>query len=165
MTKPDYDKVDPRYDLVLERNVDVPPELVWQAWTTPEHIKKWFAPLPWTTPYCEIDLRPGGYNRITMRSPEGKDFPNEGCYLELIENRKIVFTNTLVGGYRPAPDMGAAGLPFTGVLTFEPHGTGTKYTARAMHRDEAGRKAHDEMGFHHGWGQCLDQLVALMKKE
>jgi activator of Hsp90 ATPase-like protein len=76
---------DPRLDLLLERVVDVPPELVWAAWTTPEHVKKWFTPAPWTTVDCEIDLRPGGIFRFVMRSPEGQEFPNVGCYLEIVK--------------------------------------------------------------------------------
>ena len=48
---------DPSLDLLLERVVDVPVELVWKAWTTPDLIKQWFAPRPWTTPECKIDLR------------------------------------------------------------------------------------------------------------
>jgi uncharacterized protein YndB with AHSA1/START domain len=54
---------DPRLDLVLERVVDVAPELVWAAWTVPAHVKKWFTPAPWKTVDCEIDLRPGGIFR------------------------------------------------------------------------------------------------------
>ena len=50
----------PGLDLILERVVDVPRELVWRAWTTPEHLMKWFTPVPWKTIACEIDLRPGG---------------------------------------------------------------------------------------------------------
>ena len=50
---------DPKLDLVLERVVDVPPHLVWEAWTQPEHLKKWFCPRPWKTIDCEMDLRPG----------------------------------------------------------------------------------------------------------
>ena len=69
----DY-KPDSKLDLVLERVVDVPPELVWAAWTRPEHIVKWFTPEPWIIVDCEIDLRPGGIFRTTMRSPEGRDF-------------------------------------------------------------------------------------------
>src|SRR5216683_7570134 len=83
-------KLDPRLDLLLERVVDVPPELVWAAWTTPEHVKKWFTPAPWTTVDCEIDLRPGGIFRFVMRSPEGQEFPNVGCYLEIVKNQKLV---------------------------------------------------------------------------
>ena len=149
---------DPRLDLVLERVVDVPVDLVWAAWTQPEHIKKWFTPAPWTTTDCEIDLRPGGIFRTTMRSPEGKDFPNIGCFLEVIPNRRLIFTDTLLPGYRPA-----AKPFFTGIVSMEPQGNGTRYTAIGMHADEATRERHEEMGFHSGWGKALDQLVAYMK--
>lgn len=158
MTQPKH-PVDPRLDLVLERVVDVPPELVWAAWTQPEHLIKWFAPLPWTTVDCEIDLRPGGIFRCVMRSPEGQDMPNTGCYLEVVENQKLVWTDALVPGYRPST------TPFfTAVILLEPHGSGTKYTAIAIHKDEEVRKQHEEMGFHQGWSQCLDQLVELAKQ-
>src|SRR5262245_26883143 len=87
---------DPHLDLVLERVVDVAPELVWAAWTEPEHLKKWFTPDPWQTVDCEIDLRPGGIFRTVMRSPEGKNFPNVGCYLEVVPNQKLVWTGALL---------------------------------------------------------------------
>jgi len=155
-------KPDPRLDLVLERVVDVPPKLVWAAWTTPEYIKKWFTPAPWQTVDCEIDLRPGGIFRFVMRSPEGKEYPNAGCYLEVIENEKLVWTAALGPGYRP---QNPPGVPlFTAVILLEPHGAGTKYTAIAIHGDEEATKKHSEMGFHDGWGKALDQLVAFAKK-
>jgi uncharacterized protein YndB with AHSA1/START domain len=151
-------KPDPKLDLVLERVIDVPPELVWAAWTKPEHIKKWLTPAPWTTVDCEIDLRPGGMFRSVMRSPEGQDFPNIGCFLEVVPNRRLVWTDALLPGYRPSDN------PFmTAVIDIEPQGKGTRYTATAIHRDEAARKKHEEMGFHEGWGKALDQLVALAK--
>ena len=153
-----YDKVNPELDLVLERVVDVPPALVWQAWTQPKHLKKWFAPAPWTVTECEIDLRPGGICRTVMRSPEGQDFPNVGCYLEIVEGKKIVFTDALGPGFRPSENPF-----FTAVVTIEPHGKGTKYTARAIHGVKANREKHEAMGFHTGWGTCLDQMVALIK--
>ncbi|MBA2486580.1 MAG: SRPBCC family protein [Nitrospira sp.] len=160
---------DPRLDLVLERIVDVPPELVWAAWTTPEHVKHWFTPAPWKTVECEIDLRPGGLFRTVMRSPEGQDFPNDGCYLEIITHQKLVWTNALAPGYRPATFSGVeetdcGSIVFTAVISLEPYEQGTKYTALAMHKDEQGRKRHEEMGFHEGWGKALDQLVAYTKK-
>ena len=96
------DDHDPVRDLVLRRSVAVPPALIWAGWTQPEHLKKWFAPAPWTVSSCEIDLRPGGMCRTVMRSPEGQEFPNVGCYLEIIENQKLVFTDALAPGYRPA---------------------------------------------------------------
>lgn len=155
--------IDPKLDLVLERTVDVSPELVWMAWTEPEHLKKWFTPAPWTTVDCEIDLRPGGVFRTVMRSPEGEDFPGQGCYLEIVPHRKLVWTDALEAGYRPAREDPKASFRFTATVLLEPHGSGTKYTAIAMHPDRACREKHEAMGFQAGWGKALDQLVAHVK--
>jgi len=167
MTRSQLQEPDPKLDLVLERVVDVPRDLVWTAWTTPEHLKKWFTPKPWMTVDCEIDPRPGGIFRTVMRSPEGQEFPSVGCYLEVIPNERLVWTNALGPGYRPATTSSEAAecdqFPFTAVLTLEPHGQGTKYTALVMHRDEEARKKHEAMGFQEGWGKALDQLVAFVK--
>ncbi len=152
---------DPDRDLLLERDVDVTPDLVWAAWTQPEHLKRWFAPLPYTTPECEIDLRPGGLFRTVMRSPEGETFDNVGCYLAVVENERLVFTSVLGPSYRPS---GETDLPFTAVITLEPTGSGTRYSALAMHGTPEVAKRHDEMGFHEGWGIALDQLVAVAKE-
>jgi uncharacterized protein YndB with AHSA1/START domain len=160
---------DPKLDLVLERIVDVPVELVWLAWTKPEHVKKWFTPAPWSTVDCEIDLRPGDVFRTVMRSPEGQEFPNAGCYLEIIENEKLVWTSALLPGYRPknieTPSDGSEyrALLFTAIISLAPHGTGTKYTAIVLHQNERECQRHEAMGFHQGWGKALDQLVAHAK--
>lgn len=152
-------QINPELDLVLERVVDVPPGLVWRAWTEPDLLKRWFTPAPWETIECEIDLRPGGIFSTTMRSPEGEVMPADpGCFLEIIENRKLVFTDALGPGFRPKPNPF-----FTAVILLDPEGSGTRYKAIAMHTDGAGRKRHDEMGFLYGWGKALDQLVALAK--
>jgi uncharacterized protein YndB with AHSA1/START domain len=150
---------DPRLDLLLERVVDVPPELVWAAWTVPEHVKKWFTPSPWKTVDCEIDLRPGGIFRTVMRSPEGQEINNAGCLLEIVPNRKLVWTVALQPGYRPGNPTFDVPI-FTAMILMESYGKGTKYTALAMHKDEDSRNAHDRMGFRDGWGKALDQLVA-----
>src|SRR5262249_23970971 len=126
----------------LERVVDVPRNLVWAAWTRPEHIKKWFTPAPWTTIDCEIDLRPGGVFRTVMRSPEGQEFPNDGCCLEVVPEERLVLTDALLPGYRPS-----ANPFFTAVITLQTEGKGTRYTAIAIHRDEASREKHEQMGF------------------
>src|SRR3981189_104790 len=126
-------QTDSKLDLVLERVVDVPRELVWAAWTKPEHIKKWFTPAPWTTIDCEIDLRPGGIFRTVMRSPEGQEFPNTGCYLEVIENERLVWTVALGPGFRPAT-VPLGEIAMTAVISLQSHGNGTKYSALAMHR-------------------------------
>lgn len=158
--------LDPALDLVLERWVDVPPERVWAAWTEPRHIVHWFTPAPYTTPSCDIDLRPGGRFRVVMRSPEGQEMVSEGCYLEVTPGRRLIWTAALAPGYRPAPaPTTATDFPFTAVISIEAQGQGTKYTAIALHRNEEDRAQHEAMGFHDGWGKALDQLVALMREE
>ncbi len=149
---------DPKLDLVLERVIDVSPDLVWRAWTEPEHLLPWFTPKPWTTIHCEIDLRPGGKFRTIMRSPEGQEFDNTGCYLEVVPKSRLVWTDALLPGYRPAEK------PFmTAMLDIRPEGKGTRYVATAIHRDVETRKQHEEMGFYNGWSTALDQLVAYVK--
>ena len=154
--------LDPQLDLVLERVVDIAPELVWAAWTQPEHLTKWFTPAPWTTPEAELDVRPGGIFRTVMRSPEGDLVNNRGCFLEVVENRRLVWTAALGPGYRPN-DFSEGGIPFSAELTFEPVGTGTRYTAKVMHARADHNAQHEAMGFTNGWGAALDQLVAHMK--
>lgn len=150
-------------DLVFERLVALPADAIWQAWTTPELITQWFTPAPWETIACEIDLRPGGRFYSVMRSPEGQSFPNEGCYLAVEPNKRLVWTNALGPDYRPAvssPD----GLLITVEITLAAEGNGTRYHALARHATEAAREAHAAMGFQEGWGKALDQLIALMTR-
>lgn len=154
--------MNPALDLVLERTVDVPPALVWKAWTTPEIMVKWFTPAPWKTVSVDLDLRPGGIFKAVMQSPEGEVFDHgAGCVLEVVEGSKLVWTSALGPGYRPVKaGDGPASFLFTAIITIEPHGKGTKYTATAIHTDEAAASKHREMGFHDGWSSALDQLVA-----
>lgn len=160
-------KPDPKLDLVLERVVDVPPAKVWAAWTQPGHIVRWFTPAPWETTECRIDLRPGGEFLTVMRSPEGKEFPNVGCFLEIVPGTLLVWTNALLPGFRPANapvDDHCGDFLFTASIRLEPKGKGTRYVAHVLHRDEKGRRQHEEMGFHDGWGKALDQLVEHAKR-
>jgi uncharacterized protein YndB with AHSA1/START domain len=164
---PAHDQLlDPKLDMSFERIVDVPKELVWKAWTQPEHLKPWFCPLPWKTIDCEIDLRPGGIFRTVMLSPEGKEFPNLGCYLEVIENEKLTWTNALLPAFRPPVlhSQSPVDFFFTASIQLAAQGTGTRYTATVRHGNEAARKQHADMGFHEGWGKALDQLVAYAGK-
>ena len=151
-------ELNPELDLIIERMVDISPELMWKAWTTPSHLMKWFTPAPWKTINCTVDLRPGGLFHAMMESPEGQQFPCNGCYLEVVENKKLVWSDALGPDFRPSEN------PFmTAVITFEAHGKGTKYTAIALHKDQAARKKHEEMGFVKGWNTALDQLIAHIK--
>jgi uncharacterized protein YndB with AHSA1/START domain len=161
VTLPDYFRRDPDLDLVLEREVDVPPRLVWAAWTQPERLKRWFAPAPFTTQECEIDLRPGGLFRTVMQSPDGERFEGAGCYVDVVEDQRLVWTSALGSGYRPSV---SEDLAFTAIISLEPTPSGTRYTAVAMHSDAATRTRHADMGFHEGWGAALDQLVTVAKE-
>ena len=146
-------------ELVISRIIDAPQERVFKAWTDPELLNQWFAPLPYTTPVAELDVRPGGANLIIMRDPAGNEFPNRGVYLDVVKNERLVITDAYTKAWKPSEK------PFmTVIVTFENEGGKTKYTARVLHWTVADREAHEEMGFHQGWGQCADQLAALVSK-
>jgi uncharacterized protein YndB with AHSA1/START domain len=100
-----------------------------------------------------------------MRGPDGQEFSNAGCYLEIVENTKLVWTGALGPGYRPRPSHGAPAGSFlmTAIITLESLGQRTKYTALVLHGDEDARRQHEQMGFHDGWGKALEQLVALAR--
>ncbi len=160
--------IDPRFDLVLERVVDVSPAQVWAAWTQAEHLVHWFTPAPWKTIFCEIDLRPGGAFTTTMQSPEGEEFPGTSVYLQIVPEKKLVWTNALQPDFRPSDRFIACpgdDFPFTAIIEMQAHGSGTKYTATVLHANEENCKKHAAMGFADGWGAALAQLVEHMKKQ
>jgi len=163
---PVHRHANPSLDLVLERVVPVPRELVWRAWTEPSLMTQWFTPAPWKTVDAELDLRPGGIFRTVMQSPEGQNIDSEGCILEVVDGERLVWTSALRPGYRARTRAEVDETPFffTAVITLESVPEGTRYTARAIHADEDGATRHREMGFHAGWGAALDQLVALMSR-
>jgi len=149
----------PTYEMTLSRLLDAPADKLFRCWTTPELMKQWFAPKPWTTPVVEVDHRPGGASKIVMKSSEGQEVPCPGQYLEVIPNRKLVFTDAFTGDWAPKD-----GAPFmVATISFEPEGDKTRYTATVRHWSEADRAKHEQMGFHQGWGLCADQLEALAK--
>lgn len=148
----------PKLDLILERVVDVPPALVWRGWTEPDLLRQWFCPRPWETVECEIDLRPGGKFFTRMRGPEDAEVASAGCYLEVVAPERLVWTNALLPGYRPAP-ASDLDLQFTAFLTLTPEGSGTRYRALVTHGDPESAQKHEAMGFSAGWGKALDQLV------
>ena len=147
------------HELVLERVFEAPPEKVYRCWTEEALLKQWFVPAPWTISSVDQDQRPGGACCVTMRDPDGNEFPNPGVYLELIPDRRIVFTDAFQAGWIPA------GQPFmVATVEFEPlDGGRTKYTATARHWTAEAKAQHEQMGFHEGWGKCADQLADLLK--
>ena len=146
--------------LKLVRRIKAAPDRVFKAWTEPALIKLWFTPRPWTTPVVETDVRPGGSSRILMRGPDGEEHWNHGVYLEVIAGRKLVFTDAFVSAWVPSEK------PFmTGILTFEPDGDGTLYTAIVRHWTREDRETHEKMGFHAGWGKATDQLEGILRED
>jgi uncharacterized protein YndB with AHSA1/START domain len=116
---------------------------------------QWFVPKPNKVAACHLDVRVGGAFNTTF-DVEGTIMENNGVYLEVIPNEKLVFTDTYTVGWKPAPE------PFmTAILTFEDAGPGrTRYRAVARHRSAETAKQHADMGFHDGWGTVATQLEA-----
>lgn len=149
---PDFD---PELDLVLTRDLKARREVLWKCWTTPEHLKEWFVPKPHRVAACTLDLRPGGACNTTF-DVEGNLMENNGVYLEVVPNEKLVFTDSYTAGWKPKAD------PFmTAIITFQDLGNGmTRYTALVRHRSKEAAKSHLDMGFHDGWGTVATQLEA-----
>lgn len=142
-------------DLTLHRILKAPRAKVWACWTKPEHLKHWFAPKPVEVVEIEMDLRPGGRFNSVMRM-DGKTFPGmPGCYLEVVPEERLTFTDMLHEGFRPAL---TPGLGFTAIVSFADHADGTEYTVLARHGDAAAREKHEKMGFHDGWATAAEQL-------
>lgn len=146
---------DPETDLILTRDINAPRELLYTCWTTPEHLVHWFVPKPHKVTACRLDVRPGGVCNTTF-DVDGTEMENNGVYLEVSPNEKLVFTDTYTEGWKPNPE------PFmTAILTFEDIGNGrTRYTAVARHRSKETAQTHKDMGFYDGWGTVVDQLEA-----
>ncbi|MDQ1198298.1 SRPBCC family protein [Agrobacterium sp. SORGH_AS 787] len=147
-----------RHELILMREIDAPPEKIFRAWTDPEMLKQWFCPKPWGVSHAELDVRAGGSSFIVMKGPNGEEVENRGVYLEVVPNKKIVFTDAFKSAWVPSDK------PFmTGIVLLELLGDGrTKYTAMARHWTEEDKQTHEAMGFHEGWGAAADQLEALV---
>jgi uncharacterized protein YndB with AHSA1/START domain len=146
-------------ELVLTRVITASRERLFKAWTT--QLSDWWGPHGMTTPFVEMDLRPGGVLRTIMRAPDGTEYPTKGVFLEVVAPERLVFTDAYEPGWEPAADPF-----FTAIITFEALPAGkTRYTARALHWTAANREKHEQMGFHQGWGESLDRLVALVSKK
>lgn len=146
-------------ELAIRRLIDAPPEKVFRAWTDPNLVKQWNVPKPWTISKCEMDPRPGGSSLMVMKSPDGQEMPCPGVFLEVVPNKKIVFTDAFTKAWEPS-----AKPFFVGVITLEDEGGKTRYTARAKHWSKEDRDAHEKMGFHDGWATCADQMEEMLKK-
>ena len=153
--------INPKLDFALERFIDAPKHLVWEALTKPEHLKEWYMPKPWgRVAACEMDVRPGGIFSIDIATADGQEFPNLGCFLEVVPMERLVWTSMLFPGYRPAV---FEDIPITAIVTMDAVGTGTRYVFNALHRDEADLENNKTTGFYQGTEIAVDQFVDHVK--
>lgn len=148
----------PKLDFAIERFIDAPVRLVWEALTKPEHLKEWYMPRAWgRVSRAEIDPRPGGIISIDIAMDGGGDSPNLGCILEAIPMERLVWTSMLFPGYRPAV---FDDIPITAIMAMRSEGTGTRYVFTALHRNEADFEQNRTSGFREGTEIAIDQFVA-----
>mgnify|MGYP001028956341 FL=1 len=158
-------QINPDRDVVLDRVLNAPPSLVWRCWTEPELFCQWYGPQPGSIVGAKMDLRPGGQFWFAMAGPDGQSFPNEGCFLEVVPEQKLVFTDLMTADYAPVPEVNPEfGPAFTVVLTFAPEGNGTRYRAIARHRSAAEAKLNNDMGFAENWAGVAENLNAFLVK-
>lgn len=153
-------------EIVITRDFDAPRELVWQVWTTAEHLMRWWAPDGCTTPFCKIDLRPGGRFHYCMRMPEGREIWGVGVYREIVAPSRLVYADSFADAHgNPVPPahygMSAAHPAESLVtVTFDEHEGKTRVTLRhAMPMSVEERKGTEQ-----GWGEMLDRLAGDLAK-
>lgn len=147
--------------LTISRHIAAPPSAVWNAWSVPENLAKWWIPAPIECRVDTLDLRPGGGFVTQMREGGGDFQPHvDGCFLEVIPEQKLVFTTVLTKGWQPTETW----LAITAILTFEAKDGGTLYSARVLHKTPEDSTKHDEMGFYEGWGTAIGQLAGLLER-
>jgi uncharacterized protein YndB with AHSA1/START domain len=150
--------IDPKLDFAIERFIDAPVRLVWEALTRPEHLKEWYMPKAWgRVARAELDVRPGGIIRIDIATEDGRAVPNVGCILEAVPRERLVWTSMLFPGYRPAV---FDDIPITAIMTMESVGAGTRYVFTALHRNTEDLDTNEASGFYEGTVIAVDQLVA-----
>lgn len=150
--------INPKLDFVIERFIDAPVRLVWEALSKPEHLKQWYMPKAWgRVSRAEMELRPGGIFSIDIAGENGQEFPNLGCFLDVVPMERLVWTSMLFPGYRPAV---FDDIPITAIVTMEKAGTGTRYVFTALHRNEADFETNRTSGWQEGTAIQLDQFVA-----
>jgi len=107
------------HEIITARVFDAPRELVWKAWTEPEHIAQWWGPNGFTSTIHEMDVRPGGAWRFIMHGPDGVDYKNHSVFIEVAEPERLVYDHL-------------SGPKFHVTVTFDDEGDRTKVTMRML---------------------------------
>jgi len=134
--------------LTIEKIFAVAPEKVWEAWTKPENIAKWWGPKGMDVELLAHDFKVGGKWKYAMQMPNGDPFVSEGTFLEIIEGEKIVTT----ADFKPMTQGVELHVHFAG----DDHQT--KFTFSVVHPTEDYCKQQEEMGFYNGWGAAFKRL-------
>lgn len=138
--------------LSIERIFSASRQLVWEAWTQPEHLKKWWAP-PGMEMEIEVhDFRAGGKWKFIMPMPDGNQFISEGQYLEIQPPEKIITT----ADFKPMTE----GVELH--VTFETVEGGTKMNFSVVHPSEEYCLQQEKMGFYNGWGSAFERLAGVL---
>jgi uncharacterized protein YndB with AHSA1/START domain len=162
-------------DFVLTRVFDAPRDLVFKAWTDPEHLARWWGPHGFSNT-CNLDVRSGGKYRIVMHGPPRHpgDFPMSGVYQEIVPPERLVYTVDHSENPEAWHDMidpkrdkskGRPAWPATQTITFEDVGGKTKVTIRVRFESAAIREAFLKMGMKEGFSQSLERLESLAATE
>jgi uncharacterized protein YndB with AHSA1/START domain len=140
-------------EVVVTRVIDAPARLLFAAYSAPEHLMRWFGPPGWPLTLCEMDFRVGGRYRFAMTGPDGKQGPPFGGeYLEIVPNRKIVYTNAF--------EMpGTESMVVTITFDEDEQSGQTTLTIHTLFASVAMKHAHLGMGYEQGLGSSLDQLA------
>jgi len=150
---------DPTRDLKISRTIRAAPSAIWRAWTDPRSFERWWVPAPALCKVVEMDVRPGGALVTHINEHDAGFAPHlDACFLDVVEHERIVFTNALMRGWRPAAH------PFmTAIITLTPCAEGTKYAAHVMHKDGEQQQLHARLGFDDGWGTVIAQLARVVE--
>jgi uncharacterized protein YndB with AHSA1/START domain len=153
--------VNPDLDLTIERIIRAPRAAVWSAWTDPARLARWWVPAPTRCRVERLEVRPGGAF-VTRLSDDGVEFaPHiDAAFLVVDELRRIVFTNAIDSGWRPANPQP---VPITAEITLGDHPDGTDYRVIVRHGDPAAKAQHEKIGFMDGWGSVTEQLARVVE--
>jgi uncharacterized protein YndB with AHSA1/START domain len=150
--------IDPDLDLRIDRVIRAPRTRVWQAWTSPADLARWWLPAPTRCRVDSLDVVPGGAF-VTAMSDDGVTFsPHlDACFVVVEPGERLVFTNALDSRWRPADP---APVAMVAEVTLADHPDGTDYRVVVRHADAGSRKHHEQLGFADGWGTVTAQLAA-----
>jgi len=142
--------------ILTRRVVNAPQSLVFDAFTKPEHLKRWMRPRALTMVLCESDLRVGGGWRMVYRTPDGQEFGFHGEFREIVRPERIVRTFV----FESFPDAEALET-----LTLQERDGKTTITTKTVHKTIEGRDGHLAHGMEAGMTDgyaLLDELLAAM---